>query len=128
MEAKLVKMQTKYCENGRITWFDVMGHDIRDFFDNLPKMQDNANIDWRTHPKFDWECHCHVKKNRETLMAHTSMFHTKWGMCYLLLPIWTKRSMDFGHLPTHVPSTMPNHFDGGKEEMSTMSSISPMPI
>jgi hypothetical protein len=41
-------------------------------------------------------------------------------MFYLLLPIWTKRSLDFGHLPTHVPSAMPNHFNSGKEEMSTM--------
>jgi hypothetical protein len=49
------------------------------------------------------------------------MLHAKWEtMFYLLLPIWTKRCMDFGHLPTHVPSAMPNHFDGGKEEMSKM--------
>jgi hypothetical protein len=25
--------------------------------------------------------------------------------------------MDFEHLPTHVPFTMLNYFDGGKEEM-----------
>jgi len=54
-------------------------------------------------------------------MAHTSTFHTQWETIpHLLLPIWTKRSMDFGHLPTHVPSTMLNHFNGGKEAMSIM--------
>ncbi len=28
--------------------------------------------------------------------------------------------MDIGHLSTYVPSVMPNHFNGGKEEMFTM--------
>ncbi len=65
-------------------------------------------------------CHRHVRKNRETFVAHTSTLHAKWGtMPYLLLPIWTKRGMDFGHLLTHVPFTIPNHFNGGKE-ISTM--------
>jgi hypothetical protein len=41
-------------------------------------------------------------------------------MLYLLLPIWTRGCMDFGHLPTYVLFAMPNPFDGGKEEMSTM--------
>jgi hypothetical protein len=45
----------------------------------------------------------------------------KWGlMFYLLLPIWTRKNMAIGHLPTHLPSTMFNNFDGGREEMSTM--------
>jgi len=45
-----------------------------------------------------------------TFVAHTSTLHAKWGtMLYLLLPIWTKRSMDFEHLPTHVPFVMLNH-------------------
>jgi hypothetical protein len=62
-----------------------------------------------------------VGKNKGTLVPHTSMFHAKRKtMFYLLLPIWTKRCMDFRHLPTHVPFAMLNHFDGGKEEMSTM--------
>jgi hypothetical protein len=61
------------------------------------------------------------KKKKGTFVAHTSTLHTKWGtMFYLLLPIWTRRNMDFGHLPTHVPSTMLNHIDSDKEEMSTM--------
>jgi hypothetical protein len=62
-----------------------------------------------------------VGKSRGTLVAHTSMLHAKQRtMFYLLLPIWTRRYMDFRHLPTHVPFAMPNHFDGGKEEMSTI--------
>jgi hypothetical protein len=62
-----------------------------------------------------------VGKNRGILVAHTSMLHAKRKtMFYLLLPIWTKRYMDIRHLPTHVPFAMPNHFDVGKEEMSTM--------
>jgi len=66
-------------------------------------------------------CHHRVKKNKGTLVAHTSTPHAQWGtMPYLLFPIWTRRGMDFGQLPTHVPFAMPNHFDGGKEEMSTM--------
>jgi hypothetical protein len=96
-----------------------MAQDI--LLDNLPKMTKNANIDWAMHFKLNWECHYHVQKNRGTFVAHTSTLHSKWGtMPYLLLPIWTKRCMDFGHLPTHVPFAMPNHFDGGKEEMFTM--------
>ncbi len=64
--------------------------------------------------------HRRVRKNSETFVAHTSTLHAKWGtMFYLLLPIWTKRDMDFGHLLTYVPSAIPNQFNGGKE-MSTM--------
>jgi hypothetical protein len=48
-------------------------------------------------------------------MAHTSNLHVEWEtMHYLLLPIWTKRSMIVGHLPAHVPSTMPNKFASGE--------------
>jgi len=66
-------------------------------------------------------CHCCVKNNKGTIMAHTSTLQARWGtMLYLLLPIWTGRSMDFWHLPTLVPFTMLNHFNGGKEEMSIM--------
>jgi hypothetical protein len=73
------------------------------------------------HCKRHWEYVTDVfRKNKETFVAHTSTFHAKWGtMPYLLLPIWTRRGMDFGHLLTHVPSVIPNHFNGGKE-MSTM--------
>jgi hypothetical protein len=55
-------------------------------------------------------------------MAQTSSLHVKWGliMPYLLFPIWTRKDMAIGHLPTHLPSTMFNNFDGGREEMSTM--------
>jgi len=37
-----------------------------------------------------------------------------------VVPHLDQRIMDFGHLPTHVPSVMPNHFNSGKEEMSTI--------
>jgi hypothetical protein len=61
-------------------------------------------------------CHYLIKKIGE-LFWPTS--HAKWKtMHYLLLPIWIRRCMDFGHLPTHVLSTMPTHFNGDKEEMS----------
>jgi hypothetical protein len=66
-------------------------------------------------------CHCCVRKNRGTFVAHTSTLHSKWGiMPYLLFFVWTRRNMTFGHLPTYVPFAMPNNFNGGKEEMSTM--------
>jgi len=71
----------------------------------------------------------HVEKNKGTFVAHTSMFHAKWGTVpYLLIPIWTRKCMDFGHFLTHVPSTMPNHFDGGKEMSTMQSPISSVPI
>jgi hypothetical protein len=38
----------------------------------------------------------------------------------LFQPIWTKMSVVERHLLTHVPSTMLNNVDGGKEEMSTL--------
>jgi hypothetical protein len=75
-----------------------------------------------THLELDWEYVTLVlEKEKGTLVAHTSMLHAKWQtMFYLLFPIYTKRCMDFGQLPTHVPSAMPNHFDGDKEDMFTM--------
>jgi hypothetical protein len=92
------------------------------FLDNLSKMQKIASINWVTHPKLEWEYVIIVSLLcQKKLLAHTSTFHAKWGtMFYLLLPIWTKRNMAFGHLPTHVPSIVLNNFDGGKEEMSIM--------
>ncbi len=41
-------------------------------------------------------------------------------MFYLLFPIWTRKNMAIGHLPTHLPFAMFNNFDGDREEMSTM--------
>jgi hypothetical protein len=55
MEAKLVRLQAKYCEDGRFQshsltpWLKI----FEMFPDNLPKMQENAIIDWVTHPKVD---------------------------------------------------------------------------
>jgi hypothetical protein len=55
-------------------------------------------------------------KKRGTFVAHNLMLHAKWETTpYLLLPIWTKRCMDFEHLPTHVPFAIFNQFDGGKK-------------
>jgi hypothetical protein len=74
-----------------------------------------------THIELNWEYVIIVSKKKGTLVAHTSTFHAKWEtMLCLLLPVWTKTCTDFGHLPTQVPFAMPNHFDGGKEEMFTM--------
>jgi hypothetical protein len=37
-----------------------------------------------------------------------------------VVPQLDQKEHGFGHLPTHVPFAIPNNFDGGKEEMSTM--------
>jgi hypothetical protein len=59
-------------------------------------------------------------------MAHTSNLHVEWEtMHYLLLPIWTKRSMVVGHLPKHVPSAMPHKFASG-EELCIMQDLIPL--
>jgi len=95
-----------------ITWFDIMVKDIWNV-----SWQFTKNAKECKHRLGDTSqsrlgiCHHLVRKNKGNLVTHTS----KWGtMFYLLFPIWTKKCMDFGHLPTHVPSGMPNHFDGGK--------------
>ncbi len=89
---------------------DIKCSDIFNIFLVLSFMPINVKI-----------CQCCVRKNRGTLVAHTSTLHSTWGiMPYLLFFIWTRRNMTFGHLPTHVPFAMPNNFNGGKEEMSTM--------
>jgi hypothetical protein len=55
MEAKLIRLQAKYQEDGRFqshgltSWLRISEM----FLDNLPKMQENASIDWVTHPKVD---------------------------------------------------------------------------
>ncbi len=103
---KACKIASRYHEDGRFqshsltSWLKIS----KMFLDNLPKMQENASIDWVTHPKVNWEyVTILLKKKKGNLVTHTS----KWGiMPYLLFPIWTTRCMDFGHLPTHVPFTM----------------------
>jgi hypothetical protein len=53
MEAKLIRLQAKYYEDGRFqshgltSWLRI----FEMFFDNLPRMQENASIDWVKHPK-----------------------------------------------------------------------------
>jgi hypothetical protein len=57
MEAKLVRLQAKYHEDGKFqshgltSWLRISEM----FPDNLPRMQKNASIDWVTHPKVDYE-------------------------------------------------------------------------
>jgi hypothetical protein len=55
VEVKLIKMQVEYHEDGKF-----QSHNLtlwprisKMFLDNLPKMQENANIDWATHSKFN---------------------------------------------------------------------------
>ncbi len=50
-------MQVEYHKDGRF-----QSHDLTSwpkisemFLNNLPKMEENANIDWVMHPKLDWE-------------------------------------------------------------------------
>jgi hypothetical protein len=58
-----------------ITRFHIMAQDI--FLDNLPKMTENANIDWAMHLKLNWECHYHVQKNGELCLICYSPFEPK---------------------------------------------------
>jgi hypothetical protein len=52
MEAKLIKMQAEYCEDGRFQSHNLTSWPkiSKMFFDDLPKMAKNASIDWATHP------------------------------------------------------------------------------
>jgi len=84
-------------------------------------MQKDASIDWVTHLELNWEFDPVVSKKKGNFCGPHLNLHAKWETIpYLLLSIWIKRCMDFGHLPTHVPNAMLNHFDGGKEEMSKL--------
>jgi hypothetical protein len=55
MEAELVKMHVKYCEDGKFQSHDLtLWPRISEMFsNNLSKMAKNASIDWATHPKLD---------------------------------------------------------------------------
>jgi hypothetical protein len=55
MEAELVKMHVKYCEDGKFQSHDLtLWPRISEMFsNNLSKMAENASIDWATHPKLD---------------------------------------------------------------------------
>jgi len=61
-------------------------------------MAKNANIDWATHPKLDWEYVIAMSKTKGgTCVAHTLTLYARWGtMPYLLLPNWTKKKRILG--------------------------------
>jgi len=55
MDSDLVRMHVKYREDGRFQSHDLTSWSrISEMFPhNLPKMAENASIDWVTHPKLD---------------------------------------------------------------------------
>jgi hypothetical protein len=69
--------------------------------------------------KIEWEYRITTFEKMGELLCPSPQPFTNSGD-QLFQPIWTKRNMVVKHFLTHVPSTMLNNVDGGKEEMSTM--------
>jgi hypothetical protein len=57
MEAKLIRMQVEYREDGRFQSHSLTSWPriSKMFLDNLAEMVENENIDSVTHPELDWE-------------------------------------------------------------------------
>jgi hypothetical protein len=55
MEVELIRMQVEYHEDGKFQSHDLtLWPKISKMFpNNLPKMQENANINWVTHSKLN---------------------------------------------------------------------------
>jgi hypothetical protein len=71
------------------------------------------------HFKIEWEYHTTTFEKMGELLCPSPHSFTKSGD-QLFQHVQTKRNVVVNHLLTHVPSTMLNNVDGGKEEMSTM--------
>ncbi len=57
MEAEFIKMQVGYYEDGRFRLHGLTSwpKKFEMFLDSLLKMQENANIEWASHAKLEWE-------------------------------------------------------------------------
>jgi hypothetical protein len=79
MEVECVKMQMKYCEDERFQSYSLTSWPkiSKMFPKKLSKMLENVSIDGRHIMSLIQICHCCVKRNKETLMAHTLTLHAK---------------------------------------------------
>ncbi len=85
-------------------------------------MPKDANIDLRTYLELDWEYVTAMsKKKGELLWPKLQFFMQNGELCFLCcFPFELEGAWILSTLPTHVPSIMLNHFNGGKEEMFKM--------
>ncbi len=80
-------------------------------------MYDIKNVDWPMHLKVEWEYLTTTFEKMGELLCPSRQPFIKSGD-QLFQPVQTKRNVVVKHLLTHVPSTMLNNVDGGKEEMT----------
>ncbi len=84
---------SKACKNAsRILWrwevpitqFDIWPKIFEMFLENLPKVANNANIDWAMHPKLNWEYFTTMsEKTREFLWPTPQPFMQNGELCLI---------------------------------------------
>jgi hypothetical protein len=86
MEVNLVRMQAEYHEDGKF-----QSHNLTSwprisemFLNNLPKMMNNASINWVMHPEFNWEYVMVMSKKIGELLWPTPQPFTQNGELCLI--------------------------------------------